>query len=199
MGSWTLKANAGGGGGERPPAGNHPATLVAIVDLGSQWQEAFKAGDKSYWAPRAFFVYELTSEKKSGTDKNHVIGIDLTLSLGEKSKLRKFIEARTGRKLPSDGQYNIQDELGMPCLLNVIEKNGYPKIDSVSALPKGFPVPQPGYPLTAITLADIQGGQLIPDWVPWLYGEHLAEHIKRSKEIAGDNKTGTQDKGPIPF
>jgi len=197
MSSWNLKpGGSGGGSSEKPPAGNHPATLVAIIDMGEQWQEAFKPGDKSYWARRAYFVWELTSEKKSGTDKNHVIAIDLTMSLGEKSKLRKFIEARTGKKLPQDSGYDILAELGQPCLLNVVEKNGYPKIDGVSALPKGFPATQPTYPLTAITLDEFVKGEAIPDWVPWLYGRNLGDHIRESKQIAGDTKTAQV---PNPF
>lgn len=181
--SWTQKANKGTGGNfEKAPAGNHPAVLVAIIDMGTQENE-YNGESKSQH--RAYFIWELVTEKMSGTkDRNHLIGIDLTVSLNEKAKLRQWIEARTGKKMPDDLEYDISKELGQKCLINIVEKNNYPKIAGISALPKSLPCPEPQNTPIAISLEEFRtGAKTIPDWVPFLYGEHLAEHIKRCEEL----------------
>lgn len=199
---------SGGGSKEKPPAGNHLAILVGLFDMGKQWQEPFNpAKDKGYYAWRAYFVWELCGEAITGADKNHVIGIDLSLSTGERSKLRKWVEARTGKPLAEP--FNPTTELGQPCLLNVVEKNGYPKVEGMAALPKGMPVPKPTYPVTALSLDEFKAGAPLPEWVPWLYGSPLEDHIKASQELGGPKPTpkkkadaapaanGSND--PVPF
>jgi hypothetical protein len=178
---WEIPAS--GQAQEKPPVGNHRAVLVGLFDMGHQWQEPFSAGDKGYWAHRAFFVWELCDEQVKGTDKNHVIGIDLTLSVKDTAKLYKWVKARTG-KAP-EGGFNPITELGQPCLLSVIDNKGYPKVDGSSALPKAMAAPVPTYAPTAIALDEFRAGKPIPDWCPWLYGNELADHIRACKEIGG--------------
>ena len=95
----TIKASSGQGGAtERAPAGNHPAACVAIIDMGTQWNDGFQGAPGS-WSHRAYFVWELVSKKVTGyKDRNHVIAIDLNWSMHEKAKLREFVQARLGRK-----------------------------------------------------------------------------------------------------
>src|SRR5262245_53647672 len=114
---WVQKPSKGGDGFEKAPPGNHPAILVGVIDMGHQRTEY--AG-KEKWQRRAFFIWELTNEKMSGTkDRNHLIGIDLTISLSEKAKLRQWVESRTGKNLGND-DYDIRQELGKPCFLAVV-------------------------------------------------------------------------------
>src|SRR5687768_1016144 len=122
--SWSMTANKGGGGSVKAPAGNHRAVLVGIFDMGRQWQDGFQ-GAEGKWQHRAYFVWELVDEPIAGTAKNHVIGIDLTLSLNEKAKLRKWIEARTGKAIPDGTPFDPTTELGQPCMLNVVMKGDY--------------------------------------------------------------------------
>lgn len=187
MSVWKQQAKKGGDGNDKPPPGNHPAVLVAIVDLGTQKQEY---QGKVSWQRRAMFVWELVMEKQAGfKDRNHLIGIDLTVSLNEKAKLRQWIEARVGRQIPEGGEYEIDKELGKPCLLSVVEKNGYPKVDGMKAVPKGMTVPpaQNAPFLWSLDDAPEDGSITLPDWLPYLYGEPLADHIRRSKEFGGGN------------
>lgn len=178
---WEIK---GGGATEKPPVGNHRAVLVGLFDMGQQWQEPFSEGDKGYYAHRAFFVWELVDEAIKGATRNHVIGIDLTLSVKDTAKLYKWVKARTGTA-PGVG-FNPVTELGGACLLNVVEnKAGYPKVDGMSMLPKGMAAPVPTYPLTAVSLDEFRAGTAIPEWCPWLYGSELADHIRACKEIGG--------------
>lgn len=185
MSAWTQKATSKGGEFEKPPVGNHPAVLVAIIDMGTQEQEF--QGNVTY-PHRAYFVWELVQEKMSGTKgTNHVIGIDLTVSLNVKSKLRQWIEARVGKQMPEDADYDISKELGQPCLLDVIaNKKGYPVVNGMKAVPKGMKVDPPQRKPVAITLDDYKANfACIPDWVPYLYGETIADHIARCQELTG--------------
>ena len=192
MAGWTKTAKKGGDF-EGAPAGNHPAVLVAIIALGTQ-EQTFQGETK--WSERAYFCWELVSAPtKSGG--NFVIGIDLTTSLNEKAKLRKWIEARAGRAIPEGVEYDISKELGKPCLLNVVEKGGYSKIESVAAVPTGMMVAKPNKPLTLISLEDFQKGTPIPEWIPWSYGEKLADIIPRCEEIAGAGETPTANGKPV--
>lgn len=184
--SWNVTPSKGGeGGSAKPPVGNHLAVLVGIFDMGHQLDDFDQDNEK--WQHRAYFVWELVGEQIEGTSKNHVIGIDLTLSLNEKAKLRKWIEARTGKQLVDGAPFDVCAELGQACMLSVVEKKGYPKADSVAAVPKGVPVPKPGYKPTAISLEEFQNGErTIPEWCPWLYGSPLADHIRACSEIGND-------------
>ncbi|HYE20938.1 MAG TPA: hypothetical protein VEA69_21005 [Tepidisphaeraceae bacterium] len=196
MSQWKQKASSGGGGSyEKAPAGNHPAVLVALIDMGTQEQEF---GGEVKEQHRIYGVWELVTEKKAD-GSNHVVGLDLTLSLNEKAKLRKWIEARLGRLIAEGEEYDVLSELGQPCLLNVVEKNGYPKVEGMSSVPKGMQVAKPTYPLTAWHLDDLEKtGQIaLPSWVPYLYGEPLADHIKRAKELVGKSvATGAAPAAP---
>ncbi|QJW98613.1 phage replication initiation protein, NGO0469 family [Frigoriglobus tundricola] len=181
--SWTIP-KSGGGKAEKAPAGNHLAILVGLIDMGRQWQEPFNATkDKGYWAWRAYFVWELTEERIAGTGTNHVIAIDLSHSTNEKSKLRKWVEARTGRPLVEP--FDPTTELGQACLLNVVMKGDYPRVEGMAALPKGFAVPRPTYPVTAVSLAEFRAGTPVPEWVPYLFGSPLEDHIRACEQIGG--------------
>lgn len=186
-----MKASKGQGGDfPKAPTGNHPAVLVAIVEIGTQFQNGFQ-GAPGKWQERAYFCWELVTEQDP-TGKNFVIGADLTLSMNEKAKLRKWIETRMGKLFAEGAEYNVAEELGKPCLLNVVDKDGYPRIETPSSVPKGMTVPAPQRKPVLLTLADIKskGVVCIPDWLPWLYGKPLAEHVKACKEFGGTAPNG---------
>lgn len=198
MSNWTLTASkgVGEGGFEKAPPGNHPAVLVAVIDLGTQTIDGFQ-GAPAKDQHRAFFVWELVHEKKAGTNLNHVIAIDLTLSFNEKAKLRKWVEARTGKPIPDGQDFDVTKELGQSCLLNVIANNkGYPRIEGVSAVPKGMMVPAPQNKPIAISLAEFRDGAEIPGWIPYLYGQPISSVIRGCKEFQGT--AHAMEQGPKP-
>lgn len=185
MGAWTQKASKGGDGNfERAPAGNHPAVLIGLIDMGTQ--ENNYQGNVT-WQHRAYFVYELVLEKmQSLPGRNHILAIDLTVSMNERAKLRKWIEARTGRQIADGEEYDVSQELGKPVLLNVVHnKDGYPKIESVGSIPKGMAVPSPQNKPVIMSLDDFKATGKVPEFCPWLYGERLEDHIKRAQELTG--------------
>ncbi len=208
MAEWNVKPSAGGGGDfPKAPAGNHPAVLVAIIDMGMQENE-FQGVKKDQH--RAYFCWELVTEKVPGAaNRNFTIGLDLTVSLNEKAKLRAWIEARLGKKISDDGDYDITKELGQSCLLNVIMKGEWPKIGGLGPIPKGLTVPAPLFKPFLWQLSDIspEGKFTLPDWIPWLYGEPLADHIRRCKQLSGATAKTAQPSNaemgspadPVPF
>lgn len=196
--SWSQRAGKGSDEGfEKAPPGNHPAVLVGMIDMGTQVSE-FNGQAKA--EHRAYFVYELVQEKNAA-GKSHIIAIDLNLTLneykGSKSKLRKFIEARTGKQISDGSDYDILQELGQPVLLNVVMKGDFPKIDAVGSVPKGMSVPAPTNTPFAMVLDNFRQGGKIPEIVPWLYGEPLSAHINRCLEITG-KEPPAKAKRPAP-
>lgn len=179
---WTKTATNKGGDFEQVPPGNYPAALVAIVDLGGQENDF--GGEKKI-EHRVFWCWELVT-KKTTSGKNFLIGIDLTYSLHEKAKMRKWIEARLGKSIPDDGEYSIKKELGQKCLLSVKEKKGYSKIEGVASIPDGITVPDPVTTPFIWSIPDLKDNKLsLPSWLPFLYGEPLTDHIKRAEELQG--------------
>jgi hypothetical protein len=195
---WSREANSSKGEGfEKPPAGNHPAVLVAIIDMGTQRQEY--QGNIT-WPERAFFVWELVTKRQEGMkDRNHLVGIDLTVSLNVKSKLRLWIEARSGKKIRDGEAYDISQELGKACLLNVLHtEKGYARVEGVAAIPDGFTVPPAQNKPVIITLDEFRAGTPIPEWVPYLFGEPLGDHIRRCKEMTSGEPSTAPVSPPPP-
>src|SRR5579859_1912968 len=133
---FTVKAKAGGGT-EVPPAGNHPAVLVALIDLGTQRTEY---NNQVSWQRKVYLVWELTTEQVAGTTNNHVIGRDYTLTFSSKSLLRGLIEKWRGRGFAENEEFDLSKLLGQKCLLTVIHKTSgndrlYAKIECISSVP----------------------------------------------------------------
>lgn len=204
--SWTATANKSdgkGGGFEKAPPGNHPAVLVGMIDLGHQWQDPYGGEGEGKWEHRLYYVFELVTKKKTAQDANHLIAIDLKLSMHEKAKMRQWVESRTGQKIKDGESYDVAKELGQPCLLQVVEKNGYPKIAGLMGVPEGLPVPTPKTTPTAWKF-DAEKVADIPDWVPYLYGQSIQEVVRNSREVKGDRKrqpepAGGEDSANVPF
>lgn len=170
---WTLKPTTGGG--EFPDvieAGNYPAVLIALVDLGTQENE-YK-GVTSY-RRTIFLAWEIPGE--SGAP---VLGREFSANLSPKSNLNKWLAALAkDGKVPAEG-VNLLDLLGKPCLLQVsaeTKKNAegqertYNGLTTISRLPKGLPAPSASRKPVVVNLDDKE----IPDWLPRSYGRLLSE------------------------
>lgn len=193
--SFTATANKSDGGGfEKAPAGTHPAVLVGIIDLGEQWVEPFGNGkgdngkeQKATWKRQLYYVYELVTKKKAGAGGNHLIAIDLNFSMNEKAKMRKWVEARTGKKIPDGTDYDVMNELGQPVLLTVELKGDFPRISGVTGVPEGYTVPAPHVKPVAWK-ADPAKLAEIPSWVPYLYGRKIADVVRECRAIKGERR-----------
>lgn len=176
---WALKPQTGNIP-ETIEAGNYPAVLIALVDLGTQ--ESEYKGVVSY-RREIFLAWEIPGEKGAP-----VLGKAFSASLSAKSNLGKWLAALAkDGKIPAEG-INLLDLLGKPCLLQVsseTKKNSegqertYNGLTTVSRLPKEMQAPKPSRKPLVVNLTD----QEIPDWLPRSYGQVLAEVRAQCAEL----------------
>jgi hypothetical protein len=127
------------------PEGAFPAILLDIHDVGMVYN---KAWDKNEHKADFYFFCGEYKEGKDGERFPLLVRDRYTLSLGEKSRLRKFLESWRGKKLTPDElkKLDLETLLGKPALLqithNVSGDNTYANITSIMALPKGMTAPE---------------------------------------------------------
>ncbi len=184
------KATNGNGGGdgnyEIPPDGNNPAVLVAIIDLGTQSEKKFD-GSGEREVHQLYLVWELTSEKRSADDHNHLIGNKFNLSYHEKASLRLLAEKLRGnKKYAEDEEIDYGKMLGMKCLVNIEHKTSaagrtYAKFSGASLPVKGMTIQPPKRKPVAWELGESDLADL-PDWLPYIFGEKPRDVIDRAAE-----------------
>jgi hypothetical protein len=185
------KATKAGGTYDLCPAGNHPAHLVAIIDLGTHDSEyeGKKKEDRKF-----FLAWELSGKMKPN-GKPFVIGREYTVlvepngsfSFAAESNLRKMMEGWRGKKYESDEEIDITKLLGRPCLVNVAHKGSgektYANIAGISGTINGMQIPTRHHDTVAYHVSMGEPPDLL--WMPRSYGEILVDIIKRSKEFTG--------------
>lgn len=130
------------------PAGNYVARCYKMIEIGTvptEFQGVMKM------QPKVRIGWELPTELKVFNEEKGaqpcVIDKEYTLSLGDKSNLRKDLKSWRGKDFtPQEADdFDITALLGVPCMLNVIHVKGkkdptqeYQVIGSVSPLPKGL-------------------------------------------------------------
>ena len=139
-----IMATAGGGGGktfEPAPAGVHQAVCVDVVDLGIleiTYQGMTKKQHKVNVA------WQVSEDRDDG--KPFLVFKRFTLSLHEKSALRKDLESWRGKQFTRDEElgFDIERLIGVNCLLNIthnlVGDRTYANIVSIMPLVKGMPV-----------------------------------------------------------
>ncbi len=137
-----LTANSGGGGNfENPEPGTYPAVCVRIIDMGTQeseWQGEKKSAHKLK------IVWELSETMSDG--RPFLAMRDFTVSLHEKSGLRKFLSGWRGRDFNEDELRGFDPAklVNAGCLLALVQSDkGYINVASASKLPKGMEAPKP--------------------------------------------------------
>lgn len=133
------------------PAGNYPARCYQMLQIGTI-MELINGEQKLLNKVR--IGWELPTEKKVFKEENgeqpYVISEEYTLSMNEKSNLRKMLASWRGKDFTEEeaNAFDITKLLGVPCMINVIHKPSkkdatrvYEKIGSVSSVPKGMDVP----------------------------------------------------------
>ncbi len=139
-----ILATAGGGADgkvfEPAPAGVHQAVCVDVVDLGlleTTWQGVTKKQHKINVA------WQIAEERADG--KPFLVFKRYTLSLHEKSGLRKDLQSWRGKAFTRDEEmgFDIERLLGVNCLLNITHHEAgdrvYANVVSIMPLVKGMP------------------------------------------------------------
>ena len=189
-----------GGGMDFPecPTGLHPAVCYKLVDIGTQPNEKYP--EKRQIILGFEIPGEMVEYTKDG-ETNEVpqtVSKFLTLSMHEKSNLRKIVQSWTGRVL-SDAdaaEYDLSRMLGQAAYINVIHKpNGKATIETVMALPNGLEVPEQ---INDTVYYSIDEHGL--DW-PACLSEKMIAWISKSSEIRalkGDAAVDAATKLPDP-
>lgn len=142
--------NKGGSSYEPIPAGTYPARCYSMIHIGTIEENILGQTKK---LNKVRITWELPTETKVFKEENgeqpHSISKEFTLSMNEKSNLRKFLEGWRGVSFTEKEAeaFDVTVLLGKPCLLSVIHKlskngNTYAEISSVSTLPKGMGCPK---------------------------------------------------------
>ena len=161
------------------PAGTHHAVCYGIIAVGTQPSEKF--------TPRQKIVvcFEIPSERITIKDQDLPRGISkrYTLSLNEKSSLRKDLQSWRGKPFTQEelNGFDVSKVIGSNCLISVLHSDRagavYADISGISALPRQMasvrPENQPLYfnLIEAIDLAkktgntDVNWPSELPAWV----------------------------------
>jgi hypothetical protein len=194
-------ASTGGGEGglyELCPAGNRPAYLSAIIDLGTHDTEY--GGQAKPDVRHLCFAWELSGTKKKD-GKPFVLCSVFTISVnndgtffaGDRANLRKMMEGWLGRKYGPKESIDFGSQLGKPCLVNVThsEKGDkqYHNVGSISAMIEGIPMPPRAYEPIAFHIS--MGTPPPLDHLPFVYAgspksmQSVEDVIAQSKEARG--------------
>jgi hypothetical protein len=190
-----ILAESKGSGADFQPveAGTYPARCYSMVHIGTVMEE-YQGQPKEQNKVR--LTFELPTEMKVFKEENgeqpQVIGKDFTLSMHEKSGLRKFLGSWRGKSFTDDEakSFDITKLLGVPCSLGIshkVSKTGktYAEITSVSTLMKGMPIANQINPSFEFSVLEFNQAKF--DTLP----NFLKEKIVQSREykaMIGDPK-----------
>ena len=176
-----------GGDFQTTGEGVHLATCISVFDMGTQSGGKFGAKHKVY------LCFELSDEPREfeGNAYNAKAFVEVTISMHEKSSLRKLVESWAGRKFTDEEAeaFDLLKLAGKPAnVMTVNNEAGYPKIVAVKPVPKGTVVPKP--------LAKVQTyemGNPLPEGLP----EWLVKKMASAPEFVdggnGDSGTATEE------
>ena len=132
---------------ELAPQGNHVAICYKMVELGTI-TDTFKGEDVT--RHRVLLYWELSNELATfdGVEKPISVSKEFSLSMNEKSTLRKMLESWRGKAFTEKeaNAFDITKLMGVPCMVNVIHVtsqsgNQYENVSSITPLPKGMEIP----------------------------------------------------------
>lgn len=149
-----IAKNVGGGDGvaySPIPAGTYVARCYSMIDLGTREEEIL--GQKKV-VHKVRITFELPTELKVFSPEKGeqpcVISKEFTLSMNEKANLRAFLTGWRGRAFTDEeaAAFDVTKLLGVPCLLNIIHKQGrkdpskvFDEISSATPVMKGMTCP----------------------------------------------------------
>lgn len=169
---------------ELAPSGSHIARCYSMIHIGTQ--EFEYQGEKKQ-ANKIRLTFELPLELKdfNGESKPIVIDKEYTLSLHEKSNLRKDLESWRGKSFsPKElANFDVTKLIGVACNISIIHKESnsgkeFAFISNISSLSKGVEAPGQINDSFEFNYTD----KFNKDWLDNICPAWIKEQIEGSKE-----------------
>jgi hypothetical protein len=178
------------------PTGTYVARCYKMIHIGTLTKN-FGKGDQGQNILRISFELptELNVFKEGEEARPYSVDKEYTLSLGEKSNLRKDLKSWRGKDFTQEeaDAFDVSKLIGVPCMINVIhtpKKSDpsvfYETIVSISTLPKGFECPKQINESFEFSVSDFDKEKF--DKLP----EYFQKEVCKSKEykaLFSENKT----------
>lgn len=188
------------------PEGSYAAVCNMLVDLGLQYNEAYKNSSR-----KVLIGWEMPEEtiEINGELVPRTISQRYTASLNEKSVLRRDLAAWRGRDFtPAElEEFNLRNIVGAPCLVQIIhrEYNGkkYANVASIMSLPKSMPRPVPSEPPLVYDI-DEDDPAIVNTFPAWIKetvvkSESYQERINPAAGVSQGFTELEDDESSLPF
>jgi len=164
-----IAKDTGGGDFELAPAGNHVARCYSVVDMGLQ-ERSFQGVTNHKQIVR--ISWELCNEPMAD-GRPFSVSASYTLSLSEKSNLRRDLQSWRGRAFTEEELrgFDLFTILGVPAMVNVVhETKGdrtYANVAGITPLPKGMVAPELQNEILRFSLDDNDelAFNRLPEWL----------------------------------
>lgn len=126
--------------------GTYAARCIKVIDLGTQTVKDFDTEGETKKKHQIMVTWELPTELIEDGEyigQPYCVSRFYTATLGEKSNLRKDLEAWRGRNFTAEelGGFSLKSILGKPCMVSVVHSaKGRANVKAVLALVKGMTV-----------------------------------------------------------
>lgn len=212
--SFTVK-ESGGKDIDPIPEGVYMAVCYGVVDLGTQFSAAFNNESRKMlvqWElPDCRGEFERDGQKMN---LPRAISKRYTVSLSEKSNLRRDLEAWRGRKFsPSElAGFDLKRLLGTPCQLQIThdttkEGRTVARVAAIMSLPRGMKAPAAENPLQFFSFDEAGPRPVLPASMPEWVGKIVMESKEWRQAYAATNEPATStapavdavEDEPLPF
>tara|TARA_R110000765_G_scaffold426435_2_gene542051 strand:+ start:348 stop:959 length:612 start_codon:yes stop_codon:yes gene_type:complete len=188
---------------ELVPSGTHIGRCYSMIHIGTvEWEYN---GEKKY-SDKVRFTFELPHETREfgGEEKPMVISKEYTISLHEKSNLRRDLEMWKGEMFTSDElrSFDLTDLLERECNVTVVHKtsksgNEFAMIGGLGKLTKGVECPKQFNPTFVFNYQDKFDEEWIESQPQW-----IVDQIKSTDEYESkmnQKKFADTPKDDMPF
>lgn len=193
------------------PQGTHIAICYQMVEMGTQRGEYKGQVSENY---KVRISWELPYEKMED-GKPMVISKEYTFFMGDKSNLRKDIQAWRGADFTNEqaAEFDLEVLLGKPCQVTVVHKTALSsgkvrdEVVSIAGISKGMTVPKQENKNKLLSFEnwDQEVFESLPEFIRTKVTESPEyAAMKKSEEIAefppkqGESKESTSEEGPGP-
>jgi hypothetical protein len=205
--AWKVPVSQGNGEFEERencPAGEWPAVVVALIELGHQQKPDYDDKHKLVWRHMIAVVWEVQGPEAADGGPFY-LAEEYTFSLASSANFVKLLN-KGGIVVPPSGDCDIGELLGRPFLLTVETAVGkqkgkeYTRLarDGVDKLPQAMrkDVCEPVRPPFCWTVED----GLLPyhSWLPRLYGRGISTVMEAAREFQTHECSSPEDEGEVP-